>query len=109
MDAETIRNYILGFREVEEGLPFGPDALVFKTGGKIFLIMALDENPLWINVKCEPALAEDLRARYKAVRPGYHMNKKHWNTVVCDGSLPWETIKGFIRRSYNLVRPRRGK
>lgn len=109
MNAETIRNYALGYKEVEECLPFGPDALVFKTGGKIFLIMALDESPLQINVKCVPDLAEELRAKYTAVRPGYHMNKRHWNTVVCDGSLPWESVKAFISHSYDLVKYRKPK
>lgn len=103
VDLDFIRNFALSLKNTEESLPFGPDTLVFKSGGKIFLLLSLDEVPVRINVKCEPEKAEELRARHKSVIPGYHMNKKHWNTVICDGSLSQVLIESFIRHSYDLV------
>ena len=72
-------------------------------GGKIFALTRLDANPLTISLKCEPALAEQLRLTYSAVRPGYHLNKRHWNTVLCDGSLPDQMIIDMVEDSYDLV------
>jgi predicted DNA-binding protein (MmcQ/YjbR family) len=86
-----------------EDFPFGPEHTVFKVGGKMFAITALDLTPLKVSVKCEPELAVQLRATYAAIRPGYHLNKRHWNTVTVDGSLPDQLIHDLIEDSYDLV------
>lgn len=105
MDIEQLRTYALSKPDVEETLPFGPDTLVFKVRGKIFLLCGMDEHPLQFNVKCDPDAAVELRETYPdIVLPGYHMNKKHWNTVVVNGMLPLKQLKQFIDDSYNLVR-----
>lgn len=103
MYIDDIREFCLGLPDVEETLPFGPNVLVFKTQGKIFLLLSLDADPLQFNVKCVPALAEELRENYSCVLPGYHMNKKHWNTVVIDGSVKNALLKSWIEQSYHLV------
>jgi predicted DNA-binding protein (MmcQ/YjbR family) len=103
MNLETIRNYCLQKEETEESLPFGPDVVVFKVKGKSFLLLPLDTDDLRFNVKCDPDLAEELRAQYPCVLPGYHMNKKHWNTIIVDGSVPVSLIKEWIDHSYQLV------
>lgn len=103
MDIDVIREYCLARPHVEEGLPFGPDVIVFKVSGKIFLLLPLDSSSLQFNVKCDPDKAEELRATYPAVLPGYHMNKKHWNTIKVDGSVPLKLVKEWIDDSYNLV------
>lgn len=107
MNIETLREYCIAKPDVEETLPFGPDTLVFKVHGKIFLLAGLDEPALSFNVKCDPELALELRASYPAVQPGYHMNKKHWNTIIVDGSIPVKLLKEWIDHSYDLVRPKR--
>jgi len=86
-----------------EETPFGPDVLVFKVGGKMFALAALDEVPPTVNLKCDPDLALDLRDRYEQVRPGYHMNKKHWNTVETESGIPGSELRKMIDHSYNLV------
>lgn len=88
---------------VEETLPFGPETLVFKVMGKAFLLTGFDSNPVQFNVKCDPEKAIELRDRYACVLPGYHMNKKHWNTIVADGSVSNKLLKEWITDSYNLV------
>jgi len=103
MNIETLRVYCLSKPAVEESLPFGPDTLVFKANGKIFLLASLDTEPLQFNVKCDPEKAIELREEFACVIPGYHMNKKHWNTVVVDGSVPVKRIKEWIDHSYELV------
>lgn len=103
MNIDTLRAYCLSKPAVEETLPFGPDTLVFKVAGKVFLLTGLDSDPLSFNVKCDPDLAVELRERYDAVQPGYHMNKKHWNTVTVDGSVSGKLIKEWIDHSYELV------
>lgn len=103
MHIDDIRDFCLALPDVEETLPFGPDVLVFKTQGKIFLLLPLDADPLQFNVKCQPALAEELRENYSCVVPGYHMNKKHWNTVILDGSVKNALLKSWIEHSYHLV------
>jgi predicted DNA-binding protein (MmcQ/YjbR family) len=104
MHVEKIRDYCLSKNKVEEGLPFGEDTLVFKVGGKIFLLLSLESTPLQFNVKCAPDLAIQLREQYSCVLPGYHMNKQHWNTILCDGRAPERLILGWIDHSYDLVR-----
>ncbi|MBL7743508.1 MAG: MmcQ/YjbR family DNA-binding protein [Chitinophagaceae bacterium] len=103
MNIEQLRGYCLSKSGTEETLPFGPDTLVFKVKGKMFLLVGLDENPISFNVKCDPAKAIELREEYPCVQPGYHMNKKHWNTVVADGSVPSKLLKEWIDDSYELV------
>ena len=103
MDIEQLRDYCLSKPSVEEGLPFGPDVLVYKVNGKIFLLTSLDVPQLQFNVKCNPDLAEELREQYSCVMPGFHMNKKHWNTILVDGSVSSQLLKEWIDHSYNLV------
>lgn len=109
MNIETLQEYCLSKPEVEETLPFGPDTLVYKVKGKIFLLVGLDNERLQFNVKCDPDLAISLREEYPCVLPGYHMNKKHWNTVVVDGSVSTAQLKEWIDHSYDLVAGRRKK
>ncbi len=106
MDIEIIRDHCIGLKGVEECFPFGDDTLVFKAGGKIFALVNLDGD-LSINLKCDPALAIELRERYSSVIPGYHMNKKHWNTVYIDGTIPDKEIFEWINNSYKLITGKR--
>lgn len=103
MDIEAFRNICLSLPDVTEELPFGPSTLVYKVKGKMF---ALTDIELFasINLKCDPEIAVDLRERYAAVQPGYHMNKRHWNTVVMDNSISDRLIREWILNSYALVR-----
>jgi len=103
MDLGEFREYCLTKPRAREETPFGPDVLVFKVGGKMFALAALDEVPTTVNLKCEPDLALDLRDRYEQVSPGYHMNKKHWNTVEIDSGLPESELRKMIDHSYDLV------
>lgn len=105
MDIEQLRNFALALPDVEEALPFGPDTLVYKLNGKIFLLVALDSSPLQFNVKCDPDTAIELREQYPhAVLPGYHMNKKHWNTILVDGTVHTKQLLSFIQDSYQLIK-----
>jgi predicted DNA-binding protein (MmcQ/YjbR family) len=103
MDARELRRWCLEQPGAIEEFPFGPENSVFKVGGKIFAISALERVPLDVSVKCEPELAEQLRASYAAIRPGYHLNKRHWNTLTLDGSLSDQLVRELIRDSYDLV------
>ena len=103
MDLAQFREYCLSKPRATEGMPFGPDVLVYKVGGKMFALAALDEVPPTVNLKCDPDLALDLRDRYEQVRPGYHMNKKHWNTVEIEGGIPVVELRRMIDHSYELV------
>ena len=103
MDLAQFREYCLSKSHTTEGTPFGPDVLVFKVGGKMFALTALDEMPTTANLKCDPDWALDLRDRYEEVRPGYHMNKKHWNTVEIEGTIPDAELRKMIDHSYDLV------
>ena len=104
MNIESIREYILKKPSVTEGFPFGEDTLVFKVNGKIFLLAGLDETPLQFNVKCDPEKAVQLREDHpESILPGYHMNKKHWNTILVDGRLTAKQLKEMIDDSYSLV------
>jgi len=100
---ESLRSYLLRKKGSFEDFPFGPEVMVFKVMDKMFALVTCRETPLRINLKCDPDLAMHLRSAYKAVQPGYHMNKKHWNTVTLDGSLPDEEIWTMIDDSYKLV------
>jgi len=103
MNIEQIREYCLKKKGVTEEFPFDEETLVFKVMGKIFLLASLDSIPLQFNLKCEPEKAIELREEYEAVRPGYHMNKRHWNTIIIDGSIAVNKILEWIDDSYNLV------
>lgn len=103
MNIEELREYCLSKKGVEESLPFGPDALVLKVMGKVFLITMLDQTPLKFNVKCDPEKAIELREQYTCVIPGYHMSKKHWNTIIADGFVTDLQLEKWITDSYLLV------
>ena len=107
MNIEEIREYCLSKSGAEETLPFGPDTLVYKVGGKAFLLMGIDSEDLQFNVKCDPEMVPELRETYPCVIPGYHMNKKHWNTIIVDGSVQAGQIKEWIDNSYNLVKKKK--
>ena len=104
MNLETIRTYCLKKKgKITEGFPFGEDVLVFKVNGKMFLLARVEQHPSSINLKCDPELAGELRERYEAVQPGYHMNKKYWNTVQIDGTIAQREIFEMIDHSYDQV------
>jgi predicted DNA-binding protein (MmcQ/YjbR family) len=103
MDASAFREYCLKKRGTTESSPFGPEHIVFKVGNKMYALVALDEIPATANLKCDPDRALELRDRYEDVRPGYHMNKKHWNTVVIAGAIPQAEVRKMIDHSYELV------
>jgi predicted DNA-binding protein (MmcQ/YjbR family) len=102
MNIEDIRNYCTSKKSVTESLPFDDDTLVFKVMNKMFLLTNLSGD-LTINIKCEPVKAIELREKYSSVKPGYHMNKNHWNTVEIDGFIPDKLICQWIDDSYNLI------
>lgn len=102
MNIEEIRDYCLAKPGVTEGLPFGEDTLVFKVGEKLFLLTSISEGNSF-NVKCDPEQAIELREQHPEVRPGFHMNKKHWNTVHTDGNLTRRQICDMIDHSYDMV------
>ena len=104
MNIDEIREYCLAKADVEECFPFDEETLVFKVMGKMFLLAGLNDSPVQINVKCDPDRAIELRDEYAQVLPGYHMNKKHWNTIVIDGLLGARFLKQQIDHSYDLVR-----
>jgi len=103
VNAAELRRWCLGQSGAVEDFPFGPEHSVFKVGGKMFALSALDRVPLEVSVKCEPELATHLRDSYDAIRPGYHLNKRHWNTLTLDGSLPDRLVRELIEDSYDLV------
>ena len=109
MNAETLRAYCLDKPGAEETLPFGPDTVVYKVGGKAFLLTGFDSEDLRFNVKCDPEKAVELREEFACVFPGYHMNKKHWNTIVVDGSASSKQLKEWIDQSYDLVLKKKTK
>ncbi|MES3016660.1 MAG: MmcQ/YjbR family DNA-binding protein [Bacteroidota bacterium] len=102
MNIETLREYCLSKKQVTETFPFGEETLVFKVAGKIFLLAGL-ENPDRFNVKCDPERAVSLREEYEEVKPGYHMNKTHWNTVYMNGRLSDSQLNQMIDHSYDLI------
>ncbi|MFI2210807.1 MmcQ/YjbR family DNA-binding protein [Streptomyces sp. NPDC020141] len=102
MRARQLKAFCLDFNDVVEEFPFGPETSVFKVAGKMFALSALDAKPLTVNLKCEPENAVRLRADHSAILPGYHMNKRHWNTVTV-GELPDRMVRELIEDSYDLV------
>src|ERR1700761_5388986 len=110
MNVEELRAYAIGKEGAEEGFPFGEETLVFKVNGKIFLLVSLYSQPLQFNAKCDPERAVELREEYDSIIPGYHMNKKHWNTVIVDNTLTNKQLKELIDHSYSLVlKPKKKK
>lgn len=109
MTHKELEDYLLGFPNTWLDFPFGEEAAVYKVGhketgeGRMFAIIASDSQPLRVSLKCDPQLAEILREKYESVLPGYHLNKKHWNTVICSGQLSDDEIKDLARLSYELV------
>ena len=103
MQNDNFRDYCLTKPGVTESTPFGPEDLVFKVGGKMFALLALEEIPPKCNLKCDPDRALELRDRYEQVTAGYHMNKKHWNTVELGGEIPDAEVRKMIDHSYELV------
>jgi predicted DNA-binding protein (MmcQ/YjbR family) len=103
MELESLRAYLLKKKGAYEDFPFGPEVMVSKVKGKIFALVFLEDSPLSMNLKCDPDLAMHLREFYKAVQPGYHMNKRHWNTIILDDSMPDDEIFALIDDSYELV------
>jgi predicted DNA-binding protein (MmcQ/YjbR family) len=108
MNIETIFNWCIELPDTYVGSPFGPDTLVFRVStGKIFAMMGVDHDPVRLNLKCDPERAIELRETHSAIIPGYHSNKKHWNTLVLDGTLDPRLVKELIEHSYSLVVPKR--
>jgi predicted DNA-binding protein (MmcQ/YjbR family) len=103
MDLPRFREYCLSKPGATEGMPFGPTVLVFKVSRKMFALATLDEVPTTVNLKCDPDWALELRDRYEQVTPGYHMNKRHWNTIEIEGGVPDLEVRKMIDHSYDLV------
>ena len=103
MDIESLRDYCLRKKGVWEDFPFGDSTLVFKVGTKVFLLAGLDGSPLQFNIKLDPEHAIELREQYESIVPGYHMNKKHWSSVIVDGNVPERIMRQMIDESYDLV------
>ena len=103
MTLEAAYEYCLSRPGAEETYPFGETVLVFKVGGKIFALLSLDEVPATINLKCDPERAMELRAEYEGITGGYHMNKKHWNTVLLESDVSGVTIRELMDHSHSLV------
>lgn len=100
---EELASYCMGHKGAKEDYPFGPEPLVIKVEGKMFALIGVNGSIANISLKCEPHMAELLRMEHEAVKPGYHLNKKHWNTVTMDGSVPVAELKSMIDHSYELV------
>jgi predicted DNA-binding protein (MmcQ/YjbR family) len=103
MTSDALRRWCLRRPGAREESPFGEQSSVFKVGGKMFALSALESRPLRLSIKCEPDLGEGLRATYPAIQPGYHLNKRHWVTITLDGSVPDETVFELLEDSYDLV------
>lgn len=103
MNIEELREYCLSRPGATEDFPFDETTLAFKVGGKIFALTSLDAQPLTVNLKCDPEWAVTLREQFSEVQPGYHMNKKHWNTVVLEGNVKISDVKAWVDHSYDLV------
>jgi len=103
MFADEARDLLLAQPAAEEGTPFGPEVLVYKVGGKMFATLSPEDVPARTNLKCDPERAIDLRDEHESILPGYHMNKRHWNTLVLDQTLSEKLIRELIEHSYSLV------
>jgi predicted DNA-binding protein (MmcQ/YjbR family) len=103
MTAAQLRKLCLSFTGAREERPFGPETSVFKVEGKLFALSPLESRPLTVSLKCEPELAEQLRAAHAEIAPGYHLNKRHWNTVTLGGAVPDAMVRDMVEDSYDLV------
>lgn len=103
IEHKEVEEYILSMPGAVLDYPFGKDVAVYKVNDKMFALIAENSSPVRVSLKCDPQLAVLLRERYESVMPGYHLNKKHWNTVLVTGQLPWEEVQHLIRHSYELV------
>lgn len=109
MDHKTVEEYLLSMPNTWLDYPFGKEVAVYKVGNKdsgnekMFALIAEGSNPIRLSLKCDPQLSKLLREKYETVMPGYHLNKKHWNTIILSGQLPWDEVQDLIRLSYNLV------
>ena|ERR1700741_1395639 len=103
MFLDELRDHCIAKKGVTESFPFDESTLVFKVMNKMFLLVGIDEDPLQFNAKCDPDKAIELREEHSCVLPGYHMNKKHWNTIVCDGSVSNKVLKQWIDESYDVI------
>lgn len=103
MDQKTIEDYLLSLPNARLDYPFGEGVAVYKVNDKMFALVAEDKLPVNLSLKCDPVLAQTLREKYESVLPGYHLNKKHWNTLILSGQLPWEEVQVLIKHSYDLV------
>ncbi|HET9722136.1 MAG TPA: MmcQ/YjbR family DNA-binding protein [Candidatus Saccharimonadales bacterium] len=106
MNHKQVEKYLLSMPDTKLDYPFGQDIAVYKVKDKMFALVREKKEPVQLSLKCDPLLAEVLRAKYDTVMPGYHLNKKHWNTIVLTGQLSWDEIKDLINHSYNLVEGR---
>lgn len=103
MDHKTVEDFVLSMPNAKLDYPFGEGVAVYKAGDKMFALIQEGKDPVRLSLKCDPTLAETLREKYETVLPGYHLNKKHWNTIILTGQLPWEEVQDLIRHSYQLV------
>lgn len=103
MTKKEVEEYILSMPNSVREYPFGEDVAVYKVNDKMFALMAEDKTPVNLSLKCDPQLSQVLREKYESVMPGYHLNKKHWNTIVLSGQLSWEEVQALIRHSYQLI------
>jgi predicted DNA-binding protein (MmcQ/YjbR family) len=102
-DRKELEDYILSMPNARLDYPFGEDVAVYKVNDKMFALVHEESNPIRLSLKCDPQLAKTLRERYESVMPGYHLNKKHWNTLIMSGQLSWDEVQDLIRHSYLLV------
>jgi predicted DNA-binding protein (MmcQ/YjbR family) len=103
VDKKVVEDYILEMPNAVREYPFGEDVAVYKVGDKMFALISETQLPVRLSLKCDPALSEVLREKYESVLPGYHLNKKHWNTLILTGQLEWQEVQDLIRHSYQLV------
>jgi len=103
MNHKQVEEYVLSMPNAKLDYPFGKDVAVYKVDDKMFALIAEGSDPVRISLKCDPKLARTLREKYESVMPGYHLNKKHWNTIVLSGQLDWDEVQDLIRHSYLLV------
>lgn len=103
MNHKEVEEYILSLPNAKLDYPFGKEVAVYKVDDKMFALIAENKEPVRLSLKCDPLLAQTLREKYESVLPGYHLNKKHWNTIILTGQLPWDEVQALIHHSYNLV------
>ncbi len=103
MNHKSVEDYVLSMQGATLDYPFGKEVAVYKVNDKMFALIQEGSDPVRISLKCDPQLSTLLREKYETVMPGYHLNKKHWNTIILSGQLPWDEVQDLIRLSYQLV------